>query len=358
MEAKRIVILLNTLSPGGAEKQALLLSKLLRARGHSITIAVLRPELIDEVFVNRTLNPQTHIEKLHGNFFSKAQQLYKLFTEEKTQVLFNYLLLPNTLGGIMGRLAGVQLIVGGIRNAELNPKKELLERFVHNSISHATIFNNHAGMQQLGKKGFNTAKSAVIHNGFDLKEPLIERAKPSTPTIITVARFIEQKDHFTALQTIKNLHAAGKKFKYVLVGWGHLENDIRNWIEAHNLQQTVEVVVNPPNIPDLLRAADIFFSTSLFEGVPNAVMEAMSFSLPVVATNAGDMKYLVLENENGYVTETKDCKALEAHLSKLIGAHDKRLALGKQGYQKLKAAFGPQPFVEKYEQFMSKRLKG
>ena len=64
--------------------------------------------------------------------------------------------------------------------------------------------------------------------------------------------------------------------------------------------------------------ADLFLTTSIYEGMSNSVMEAMSFSLPIIATNAGDMKYLIEDNYNGFICPYKEPNIISNKLVELI----------------------------------------
>src|SRR5664280_952701 len=92
---------------------------------------------------------------------------------------------------------------------------------------------------------------------------------------------------------IRDRNNRALKFKYLIVGYGPLEKEIRHLAEELNLQKEVEILINPPNIPDILKTCNIYLSASLYEGLSNSIMEAMVAGLPVIATNVGDNCYLI-----------------------------------------------------------------
>ena len=64
-----------------------------------------------------------------------------------------------------------------------------------------------------------------------------------------------------------------------------LEAQIREWVELYGIKDRTDIHIKPNNVSELERNADIYISTSLFEGTSNSIMEALNWSLPVVATN-------------------------------------------------------------------------
>lgn len=72
-----------------------------------------------------------------------------------------------------------------------------------------------------------------------------------------------------------------------------METQVRKWIRQYVIDDITTIYINPNNIAELLDQADIYISTSLFEGTSNSIMEAMNADLPIVATNVGDNGQLV-----------------------------------------------------------------
>ena len=85
---------------------------------------------------------------------------------------------------------------------------------------------------------------------------------------------------------------------------------------------------NPSNLDEYLSKSDIYLSTSLFEGLSNSIMEAMAYSLPIIATDVGDNNYLVQDGYNGFVTNVKDVDEIAKKLLSLVIDKEKRLKMG------------------------------
>ena len=166
-----------------------------------------------------------------------------------------------------------------------------------------------------------------------------------------------QKDYFTAIESInlvkRALENSNFTFQYYIVGYGTEEKKIRNRINSLNLNKIVKLIINPKNVFDYFKKSDLFLTTSLYEGMSNSVMEAMSYSLPILATDAGDMKYLVKDNFNGFICSFKNPKAISEKVVELITDFDLRNKMGANSYITLKKKFNLQQFYGNYVTFLN-----
>jgi glycosyltransferase involved in cell wall biosynthesis len=217
------------------------------------------------------------------------------------------------------------------------------------------IFNNYYGREVFVKRGFSSAKSIVIQNCINDIQPELVRQEKEIIKILSVGRFTSQKDYLTALKAIlllkEKVHQ--KQIEYVLVGDGELYQQIQNWIK--NLQlQNVTIVRNPSNVEDYYREADIYLLSSDSEGMPNSVMEALNFSLPVVSTDAGDADFLVKDGITGFLVPIKDYKMLVEKLYELVSDSSLRNDFGMNGHRLLIQEFSEKTLQEKFINFTNK----
>lgn len=354
---KHIAIFIMSLRSGGAEKQACMLAKLLSYEHMDVTFISFRgkegasPSNLKLLEDGRAIK----IPHLTGTVPSRLNQVRKIIKEGKFDILLNYLTFCDIYGAIFGRLYNVPLVVGGIRNSALPTSKYLGEKIIHNHLSHYTIFNSHEGLREFVRKGFRKDKSYVIPNCIDIPDIDFPEKKPdAVKTIITVGRFVEQKDYPTALEAIKMLTERRNDFKYIIVGYGDLEDTLRDMVEKMGLSRIVDIYIRPDNIPDLLAHSDIYLSTSLFEGTSNSIMEALLYRLPIVATNVGDNSSMVKEGMNGMLHECKNPKGIADSLDTLLDAHDLRTRYGIQSQTLLKEKYSVETFRKRYLEFLDK----
>ena len=107
---------------------------------------------------------------------------------------------------------------------------------------------------------------------------------------------------------------------------------------------------------ELERNADIYISTSLFEGTSNSIMEALNWSLPVVATDVGDNDHLVINGENGFLHPVGDVSGLAQSLSLLLDSSDLRNKMGLRSNQNLRENYSMEVFEKRYIDLIEQRV--
>ena len=352
---KNICLTITSLAMGGAEKQCLLLAKAL-APFHNVQILIIKPhprhqpklEFLEEEGLKHAFLP--------ANFLGQVVGFMRFLRRERIDFMFSFLPKDTLLAGICGKIFGVPHRFGGIRNSYLPPYKFIFLRLVHNHFLSYTIANNYSAREAAIKNGFKE-NVMVIHNGINIR-PLRKTPKSETGsiTIISLGRLVPQKDFRTALRVIVRLkeRTAGKiPFKYYMVGKGPEEAALRQTIEAYGLSEEVELMSDPKNVYALLEEADIYLCTSIFEGVSNAIMEAMNCALPVVATDAGDNSRLVDHEKNGFIADIGDAEGLSQYVYELIKSKTLREQMGIESYNHLRANFSYEKFQARYLQIIS-----
>ena len=194
------------------------------------------------------------------------------------------------------------------------------------------------------KAGINVEKLLTIHNGMkDITNELASNPGKSAPVkIAMIARFDRQKDHATLIEAFKDLDA-----ELILVGDGINLPVIRQQVEALGIAHKVKFLGFRPDIPEILARVQIFALISHWEGLPCTIIEAMRAGLPVVASNVGGVKEIVIEAETGYTVSPQDSVTLNRKLSYLIENEQVRIDLGRQARQKYESQLTFQHMYEK-----------
>lgn len=348
-----ISILVSTIDSGGAEKQAVLLATQL-AHKTQVNLIVLYGDHT-EYKKNQELLESSSVKvfRLSSGLLFKLKAINDILRQTNTGVVFCYLTMPDLLGSIFAKSLRIR-VYNGIRNSRLPRWKMSLEKFAHNHLATGTIFNCYSGANYFENQGFAKQKSIVIPNCFqNIAEPVL-RTDIKIKTIITVGRFDPQKDYKTLIKSVSCL--ARNDFRLCIVGYGVLENQIRTWVKEYDIEDKTDIYIKPDNVSELERNADIYLSTSLFEGTSNSIMEALNWSLPVVATNVGDNDHLVIEGENGFLHPVGDVAGLAGSLSRLLDSSDLRNKMGLKSNQNLRENYSMEIFEKRYIDLIEQRL--
>lgn len=352
---KNICLIIRSLAHGGAEKQCLMLAKALQAhfRTH---LVILDTEPQHEKHLQYIAEQGISHHFLEGSFLQKLKTFRQFLTEQQIDILFTYLPSDTIFGAMAARLAKVPYVMGGIRNAEIEGLKKSALRWVHNHWLNYSISNSHVGKLNFIEYGFAPEKLLVLPNGLELQMEPIIRAERSPVKIVSVGRFVQQKDLETAIKTFQQLRKllnGGPQVHLQLVGYGPLEAQVRKWIVDYGLSDHASVIISPPNVGEYYRDADIYLATSLVEGLSNSIMEAMSFSLPVVATDAGDNRQLIQNEENGFVMPLRDYEGLADSLVPLVKDAALRRRFGEVSFDRIQGNYTFDAFQRNYLQLIN-----
>lgn len=180
----------------------------------------------------------------------------------------------------------------------------------------------------IDNEGIPADRIDVIYNGVDLTDfsPQPERRDSVRRelrladdefAIMQVARLDPVKDHTTALKTMRRLSVDLPNARLFIVGDGperaHIERQIAEW----DLGNSVKMLGTRTDVSRLLQAADCFLLTSLSEGIPVTLIEAMGASVPVVATDVGGNGEVVVHDESGVLAPAEDDDQLAAGIIRL-----------------------------------------
>jgi glycosyltransferase involved in cell wall biosynthesis len=164
----------------------------------------------------------------------------------------------------------------------------------------------------------------VIHNGIDLKKYSISlnvKTKHDAFVIVNVASFSKWKNQMFLLEAFNNALKMNNRLKLIFVGGGPLKKDVeKRAIEYGIYENTVKFIGVSDDVPKYLSEADIFCLCSTFEGFPISMLEAFDAGLPVISTDVGGVKDILIDGENGILVESNNIEQLENAILKL--AHD------------------------------------
>lgn len=149
------------------------------------------------------------------------------------------------------------------------------------------------------------------------------------PTVVTVANFKAHKGYEYLLQAAEQVRGAIPEVRFVLVGQGPLEAEVRDGVRRRGLDGTVVFAGHRRDVPRILSACDVFALASLHEGLSIALLEAMAVGTPPVVTDVGGLAEVVADGEHGLVVPPRDPEALASSIRSLLGDPQLRRRLGR-----------------------------
>lgn len=218
-------------------------------------------------------------------------------------------------------------------------------------------------------EGISANRIEVVYNGIDLL-PFGGAEKDRDDVrhelgvgheemvVIMVARLDPMKDHITAIRTMTSVIRNRSDFKLFLVGEGLEESAIRDRIGQAGLESHVRMLGLSTDVPHLLAAADVALLTSVSEGIPLTLIEAMGARLPVVSTDVGGVGEVVEDGSSGLLAPSGDHEALAGHLLRLAADPSLRSRMGQLGYNRAHAVFSERMMHDHYRKLYLEMLPG
>jgi glycosyltransferase involved in cell wall biosynthesis len=206
-------------------------------------------------------------------------------------------------------------------------------------------------------------QSVVVHNGVEDYFITYSHLKKNstTPTILFVGVIQESKGVFELLEIARRLHSQKIVFELRLVGKADsdsTENRIRQYInkyQLHNQIKLVGVKVGKDKWQEYVNA-DVFCFPSHFETFGLVLVEAMQFSVPVVATQVGGIQSVVVDEETGYLAPLRDITAFTEKIKKLLLDSSLRKHMGCRGREYFLQNFTVEQYWHNMERALSQKI--
>jgi glycosyltransferase involved in cell wall biosynthesis len=214
------------------------------------------------------------------------------------------------------------------------------------------------------------ARTQTVYNGIELPGSVPPRGAfraelgiaEKTPLAVCIGRFHEQKDHATLLTAFSVLRAQTVEPELVLLGGGPLEQAVRDRVDELGLSAAVHFAPPRHGIAQVYADADVLVLSSLWEGLPYVVIEAMSYGLPVVSTDVDGIPEAVEDEVTGLLVKPRDVHALAAALVRLLRDPELGRRMGEAGRALVAEKFGldrmADELVAVYEDVARDRVAG
>ncbi len=339
----RVMHLLNRMEVGGTELNALRTAELLDHRQVDLEVAILGPDgpLLERYERLGIPIHRLSIRNLYGvGTMREASRFAGILRRGGFEILHAHDVYANIFGAAAGRLAGVRGVITSRRWWKRTPRRGLLPvNRVAYSLSHRVVANTPAVARMLSDdEHVPAARVTVVPNflesaAFDAaaeghwdREPGLAAIPADAVVIGAVGRLNAVKDLGTLLRAAATLPAS---VHVVLVGDGPERDELQRLAFALSLQGRVHFVGERPARPSFHHRFDISTLTSVSEGLPNSVLEAMAASRAVVASSVGGVPDLIRHGETGLLFPPGDVASLAAHLGGLVGDRAERERLGR-----------------------------
>lgn len=352
----KVILYINAIHHGGAERVMVNLAEYFAASGAE---TILVTSFVDQweyplpPAVRRLSLEETELKqgKLKRNI-SRVLKLRRILIQEKPDVLISFMAEPNYRALIAAKGLPVKTII----SVRSDPDKEYAGKVGRFLGQYLLPSADGCVFQTEDAKGWFPAKlqakSTIIFN--PVKEDFyhIERTSVSG-RIITFGRIEAEKNHKLLIHAFSMISEQYPHAELYIYGEGSMMSQLRQYIEDLQLTERVHLPGSSSNIPSVLKDGDLFVLSSDFEGMPNALMEALTAGLPCISTNCpcGGPRALIEHEKNGLLVPVGDLQGLADAMKKILSDSSYAQQLGEQA--KLRAdKYHPDQIFNQWTQYI------
>lgn len=383
------VMLLNTqMEVGGAQKMIFQLAKCLDQKRYQVTVCTLYDRGYLELFQRRENLAIFDLDMKRGSerfglkraarFLRGVWRLYQLLRAQKVDLLQTYCYYANLIGAVVARLAGVPIVIASQRESLPHKARfyHWVDRLICNSSLVDVVIAVSEGTRQfcVEQERMRAEKVITIRNGIDLAsyDPhLLESAtreqlkaelglQAAEVIVGTVGSLQVKKGHLYLLEAIPVVLEEFPGAFFLLAGEGPERDRLETMTRQLHIQDNVRFLGVRHDVNRLLALIDLFVLPSLWEGLPNAILEAMAMQKPVIATTVDGNMEAVTEGQTGLLVPPYNAPALADAMLSLLRDPERARQMGLAGRRKVEQAFNLAGIIDKYEelyeQFIAQKL--
>lgn len=358
----RILYVITELDVGGAEKALYELAT--RVSRHAFAPQVASLDGLGPIGeALRQGGVPVHPLAARGKWDLRVLWRLRRLTRE-ADIVHSFLFHANMAARIAAIGTGVTAVVASARVAERSrPRRRSLECRTHRLVD-AQVCVSTGVRDFYAAGGFPREKLVIIPNGVEVKrfagrDPAFKERlgiAPATPLVATIGRLHEQKGIAGFIRAAASIGHTRPECRFLIVGSGPLEAELRALAKQFHVEGHLTFLGYCDDIPAVLRASDVFVLPSLWEGMPNAVLEAMAAGVPVVATRVEGTVDLIEHEQTGLLVMPRDIPGLVSSILRILDEPPLAARLGEAAQERVRAHFRLEAMVRRHEELYAELL--
>jgi glycosyltransferase involved in cell wall biosynthesis len=338
----RVTFAIPSLGSGGAERVLTILANTWASKGWEVTIISLNSEKWDSFFevhgrihwvrlglLKEAANPLAGL----WNNVQRVQALRKAICQSSPQVVISFIDTMNVMVLAAGRGLDIPIIISERSDPAkhpIGPAWNRFRRWTYPSASRLVVQNQAA---QISFKPLLGDRSCIIPNPI-LALPAVEGETPflvHRPVVLNAGRLSREKGCDLLIRAFASLSQRYPDWNLLILGEGSQRSDLEGLVAELGMRERISLPGRVKNPYDYFRKGDLFVLPSKYEGLPNALCEAMACGMAVVAANCSPgVAEVVHDGINGLLAESENVDSLAGAMEKLMSDRARRASLGEQ----------------------------
>lgn len=358
MKKIKVLLLIARLNIGGSALQVIDLTKLLDKEKFEVSLVTgcegkdegNMLSLLGEQEVRPVIVPELGRKISLLDDLKAFVKLFLLIRYEKPDIVHTHTAKAGTLGRLAAKLAGAPIIIhtfhGHIFHGYFSPLKTktflLIERFLSLFTSRIITISPAQREEILGLGIGNKKKVVCIPLGFDLsgfldcqekRGELREELGLSRDHLLIgiIARLVPIKGHTYFFEAAKMILDQTKEARFIVVGDGELREELKSLVKRLKIEEATFFLGFRSDLDRIYAGLDLIVLSSLNEGLPTAIIEAMASAKPVVSTRVGGVVDLIEDGVNGLLVPPENPSQLASACLEILCDQEKARKMGREG---------------------------
>ena len=351
--SKRFIFFIGTLCGGGAERVVSILSSQMAEQGMPVEVLTyydkpITYQVSDKVTITALESFTGSSNKLHN-----LLQLRKYF-KENAKVVISFLA-PFNMMAVAANFGNKIPIIVADRNDPTKVPSNIVLRKLRDFLymfADGVVVQTKKNQQYFN--GIVRKKSLVIYNPIDLGSYAGCALKcKKEKQFVTAGRLMPQKNQEMMIKAFAAVTKKHPDYQLVIYGEGPSREKLEKLIKELGVESKVFLPGNKKNVHDLMKSAEAFILSSNYEGMPNALIEAMCLGLACVSTKVSGATDLIADHENGLLTDLNDQEAFTNVMVEIINNPELRVKLA-QNATKLNNSLEVSKIMNQWIEFINK----
>jgi glycosyltransferase involved in cell wall biosynthesis len=301
------------------------------------------------------------LHKLKHRFdWTIVKDIYNLIKERDIEIVRTHQYHANLYGRLAALLAKVPCIVASVHNVYTIDRKlhrRIINRFLARFTDKVVAVSEIVKKDILKYDDLREDKVTVIYNGIDTdrllnKDGNVIRSEFNIPSDVpvtgTIGRLTFQKGQKYLIEAISIIKEKFPKIMLLIVGDGPMKDELQNYAKALGLNEHVIFTGSRRDVPTLLAAMDIFVLPSLWEGLPNALLEAMAYGKSIIATDIPPVREAINSKKEGILVPARNSSAIASSIEFLLVNKTFAVIFGNNAQERAYSDFNITTTVDKY----------
>ncbi|MBR5419980.1 MAG: glycosyltransferase [Lachnospiraceae bacterium] len=391
---KKVLFHLYSLQKGGAERVVTTLAGEMKRQGLEVTIATLvkgeveypLPEGVKRVVMG--LSPEEEKSGKLSRMRLRVKHLRDCLREEKPDVVFSFMQSANYRAIIAARPLHIPVIFS-VRSDPRVDYASRSQKFISGYLyprAAGGVFQTRQAMdffpetvkersrvilnpldprclslERFSEEGILTDSPEVAESRDGLPRSATGGRRERRKVYVAVGRHHKAKDYLTLVKAFEIFSEKHPEYKLEIYGGDSGDNtrlQVAEYVHGHEMDEKVLFMGDRSNVAECIRDAAVYVLSSRYEGMPNALMEAMSLGLPVIATDCpcGGPASLISDGENGLLSEPENPKELAAAMCKMADYPEEAERVAKEAV-KIREIASAERITKEWLAFAEERMK-